>query len=230
MGQSRNSILRTKTMSIYENGNLVISIKEEQTLWDSIWGNRKITSGRIHSQDKLEFTYGRVEARIQIPILANGLWPCLWMLGSNFDDVGWPASGSMTLMQMGSAEAISAKSSFHQRRFGAILAGRWRDCYSRAIVSIHRFDLTVIFILTSWNGHPRALQRRSMVCKLLRKDISEEGCPACDEFHKSHFFILNVAVGWIVHEFISRMGNYSTAACRNAESIIYESMTMDLRN
>ncbi len=177
-----------------DNGNLVISVREEQTLWDSIWGNRKITSGRIHSQKKLEYTYGRVEARIQNPNPANGLWPCLWMLGSNFDVVGWPASGSMTLMQMGSAEALEQNQAsttvgsalFWQADGGVLVEGN--DVNTG-------FDLTTDFHTYVMEWTPESITMSVDGVELLSKDISEDGCPACDELHRSQFFIINVAVG-----------------------------------
>jgi beta-glucanase (GH16 family) len=47
--------------------------------------------------------YGRIEARIKLPGGPNGqgdgIWPAFWMLGSNIDQVGWPACGEMDIME-----------------------------------------------------------------------------------------------------------------------------------
>lgn len=45
-----------------------------------------------------EFQYGRIEARLKVPA-GKGLWPAFWMLGSNFDDVGWPDCGEIDIME-----------------------------------------------------------------------------------------------------------------------------------
>jgi beta-glucanase (GH16 family) len=29
----------------------------------------------------------------------GGTWPAIWMLGSNFSEVGWPASGEIDIME-----------------------------------------------------------------------------------------------------------------------------------
>ena len=50
------------------------------------------------TRDKVEFTYGRVEARIQIPY-GQGLWPAFWMLGANLDRKGWPFNGEIDIME-----------------------------------------------------------------------------------------------------------------------------------
>jgi beta-glucanase (GH16 family) len=55
-------------------------------------------SGRIYSQGKREFTYGRMEIRAKLPT-GKGTWPALWMLGTNIDSVGWPKCGEIDLME-----------------------------------------------------------------------------------------------------------------------------------
>jgi beta-glucanase (GH16 family) len=50
------------------------------------------------TQGKHEFTYGRIEARIKIPV-AQGFWPAFWMLGANIKSVGWPKCGETDIME-----------------------------------------------------------------------------------------------------------------------------------
>jgi len=80
-------------------GNLVITAREE-TLPDSSchYGECLYTSARCITQDKVEFTYGRVEARIDIPN-GQGIWPAFWMLGANFPEIGWPLSGEIDILE-----------------------------------------------------------------------------------------------------------------------------------
>ncbi|TRO66309.1 glycoside hydrolase family 16 protein [Christiangramia sabulilitoris] len=56
------------------------------------------TSGSIHTKDKFEFKYGRVEVRAKLPS-GNGVWPAIWMLGANFDDVEYPLAGEIDIME-----------------------------------------------------------------------------------------------------------------------------------
>ena len=60
--------------------------------------NASYTSGRITTQNKYNFTYGRVDARAKLPS-SGGVWPAIWMLGSNFGTVGWPACGEIDIME-----------------------------------------------------------------------------------------------------------------------------------
>ena len=72
------------------NGNLVITAVK---MPDGQW-----TSGRLLTQGKFTFTYGRAEARIKLPFGA-GIWPAFWMLGDNISSVGWPACGEADMME-----------------------------------------------------------------------------------------------------------------------------------
>ena len=73
-------------------GNLVITAKAETFMGSDY------TSSRIKTQDLFEFTSGRVEIRAKLPE-GEGTWPALWMLGANFPEVSWPASGEMDIME-----------------------------------------------------------------------------------------------------------------------------------
>jgi beta-glucanase (GH16 family) len=69
-----------------DNGNLLIVAKKE------LYGGNSYTSARLKSQDLKSFTYGRIDARIKLPV-GQGLWPAFWMLGNSISQVGWPKCG-----------------------------------------------------------------------------------------------------------------------------------------
>jgi len=74
------------------NGNLVITGRKENV------GSNHYTSSRMTTQNKHAFLYGRIEARIKMPV-AQGFWPAFWMLGSDIKTVPWPASGEIDIME-----------------------------------------------------------------------------------------------------------------------------------
>ena len=82
-----------------ENGNLVITAKKETV------GSNGYTSSRMTTQGKKEFTYGKIEARIKIPV-GMGLWPAFWMLGSDVNTTAWPACGETDIMEHINADSI----------------------------------------------------------------------------------------------------------------------------
>ena len=72
------------------NGNLVIQARKDSS------GNW--TSARLKTQGKHQFTYGRIEARMKLPV-GDGFWPAFWMLGANIGSVGWPQCGEDDIME-----------------------------------------------------------------------------------------------------------------------------------
>ena len=56
------------------------------------------TSARLRSLNKVEFVYGRIEARIKLPS-TPGIWPAFWMLPSNSPYGGWAAGGEIDIME-----------------------------------------------------------------------------------------------------------------------------------
>ncbi|MFC6997459.1 family 16 glycosylhydrolase [Rufibacter roseus] len=65
---------------------------------EAIKQNGNWTSGRVKTQGKFDFTYGRVEWRAKLAP-GVGTWPALWLLGSNISTVGWPACGEIDVME-----------------------------------------------------------------------------------------------------------------------------------
>jgi hypothetical protein len=73
--------------SYISNGKLVIVAKSDYT------------TARLTTQWKKTFTYGRVEARIKLPIGGQGIWPAFWMLGESYNWIGWPECGELDIME-----------------------------------------------------------------------------------------------------------------------------------
>ncbi len=56
------------------------------------------TSGRIFTKGLRSFTYGKIVARMRMPV-GDGYWPAFWMMGENIDTVGWPGNGELDIME-----------------------------------------------------------------------------------------------------------------------------------
>lgn len=82
---------RTDNVKV-ENGVLKIMAKRENYM------GSEFTSARLLTQDKYEFTYGKVEIRAKLPE-GGGTWPALWLLGASIDTAGWPACGEIDIME-----------------------------------------------------------------------------------------------------------------------------------
>ncbi|ACY23105.1 glycoside hydrolase family 16 [Gordonia bronchialis DSM 43247] len=57
-----------------------------------------VTSARLTTHHTMSITYGRVSARISMPA-GQGLHSAFWMLGDNVDDVQWPTSGEIDIIE-----------------------------------------------------------------------------------------------------------------------------------
>ncbi len=79
-------------------GNLQITVKKADGTLSCYYGPCQYTSARLLTKNRLELTYGRMEARVKVPRGA-GLWPAFWMLGTDIDRVGWPTTGEIDIME-----------------------------------------------------------------------------------------------------------------------------------
>jgi beta-glucanase (GH16 family) len=75
------------------DGKLIIEARK-----DNISGY-KYSSGRMTTKTKKEFKFGRIDIRAKLPV-GKGIWPALWMLGSNINSVGWPLCGEIDIMEL----------------------------------------------------------------------------------------------------------------------------------
>jgi beta-glucanase (GH16 family) len=81
-------------------GHLVITARAER-FQGANGVERDYTSARLQTLEKFEFTYGLMEARIQVPAGA-GLAPAFWSLGNEAytEDDAWPACGEIDTMEV----------------------------------------------------------------------------------------------------------------------------------
>jgi len=85
-----------------DDGNLVIQGLIEPgysgTDYTGTAYNSDYTSGRMNTDDKVSWTYGRFDIRAKLP-KGKGSWPAIWMLGENISTVGWPNCGEIDIME-----------------------------------------------------------------------------------------------------------------------------------
>lgn len=168
------------------DGKLTIEARGE-----SVEG-RNYTSSRIKTQDKFEFQYGRVDIRASLPE-GQGLWPALWMLGSNISEVNWPACGEIDIMEMigGQGRENTVYGTLH-----------WQDPNGDPGNSFHAQTGSTYSLSTgtfSGDFHVFSIiwdetSIKWYVDEVLSHEISITP-PDLSEFHQPYFFIFNVAVG-----------------------------------
>lgn len=83
---------RAENAALDGEGHLAITARKE------VFNGRNYTSARLTTRGRLEQARGRFEARMKLP-RGRGLWPAFWLLGSDFETIGWPACGEIDIME-----------------------------------------------------------------------------------------------------------------------------------
>lgn len=98
-----------------ENGSLVIEAKKE------VYSGNNYTSARINTRNKMAFAYGKVEARISLPV-GQGTWPAYWMLGSTSS---WPLCGEIDIMEHIGSQPTMISHAVHTSQKNGAKGNNW---------------------------------------------------------------------------------------------------------
>ncbi|MEV0136551.1 ricin-type beta-trefoil lectin domain protein [Dactylosporangium sp. NPDC050688] len=95
-------------------GNLVITARKENPAGYDCWnGKCAYTSARIFTKKLFEQRYGRFEMRTKFPVGGKGIWPSMFMLGNNIDEVDWPESGEIDVVEYVGSKPGQALGTIH---------------------------------------------------------------------------------------------------------------------
>lgn len=172
------------------SGNLKITANSSGTAGKR---NGTVTSARIITKNKFSFKYGKIEARMKVP-LENGLWPAFWMLGSNIDTVSWPNCGEIDILEMFNTYGSNnrtANFAVHWSNATEVCNG----CGSREYTSdkhVAASSLTTGYHVYSAVWTPCSIN--GYIDDQLYFSLSIN-TPDKTEFHEPFFILLNIAVG-----------------------------------
>ncbi len=166
------------------DGNLVIRANKEN------YGGREYTSSRLKTQSKQTVNYGRIDIRAVMP-QGQGIWPALWMLGSNFPTVGWPHSGEIDIMEMigGNGRENTVHGTAHWYNQSSNQNASYGGNYglpSGETLSTNFHVFSIDWDSTSITWYLDNVQYHTMA-------INDSSSLAA--FRKDFFFIFNIAVG-----------------------------------
>jgi beta-glucanase (GH16 family) len=174
----------------YTNGDNAEIVDEKLVITARKVNDNKIqgsyTSSRMVTLDKHDFLYGRMEIRAKLPS-GTGIWPAIWMLGSNISEVSWPACGEIDIMEYVGYQPNTVHSTVHTPAgYGADGKGN-SISLPTAEEEFHNYGIiwTEKFIRFYLNDPENIRFTYSPSNK------TEENWP----FDKPQFFILNIAVG-----------------------------------
>jgi beta-glucanase (GH16 family) len=166
--------------ALVDNGILTITARKEA------YGGSSYTSSRLITRDKVEFQYGRIEARMRLPY-GQGIWPAFWLMGENSSEVGWPACGETDIMEMvgGDPGDRTVHGTVHWDNNGSHAS--YGKAYS---LPSGRFADDFHLFAVQWT--PRTIKWYVDSTLYNTIDITPAGL---SEFHHPFFVLLNLAVG-----------------------------------
>jgi beta-glucanase (GH16 family) len=170
---------RPSNASLDGAGNLAIVARRE-----SFQGSA-YTSARITTKGRQQFQYGRIEGRIKLPV-GQGIWPAFWMLGGNIDQVGWPQTGEIDIMEYRGQEPRVVLGSLHGPGYsgGQAITRRFELQQARFDDDFHVFSV-------EWSASRIDFRvDGSLYHSVEPNDVTGEWV-----FNHPFFIILNVAVG-----------------------------------
>ncbi len=142
------------------------------------------SSARLITKGKKEFKYGRIDIRAKMPY-GQGIWPALWMLGANINQVSWPGCGEIDIMEFLGHEVSKVYGTAHYNDGGHQSKGG-----SFVLPTGHGFNDEFHVFTILW-------QENSLIWYVDYQKFFEVS-PATikfDSFNLAQFFIFNVAVG-----------------------------------
>ncbi len=159
---------------------LVIEAKKES------YEGSAYTSARLLTQGLQSFTYGRIEARIKLPI-GQGIWPAFWMLGSNIDTVSWPACGEIDIMEYLGQEPDKVHGTIHYGAPHASSGGHYNLPNGNFSDGFHVFAIKWAKGKIRWYVDGESYSAKSN----WNSSVGDFPSP----FDKPFFLLLNMAVG-----------------------------------
>ncbi len=157
------------------NGTLKIVAKKED------YSGKQYTSARLKTQGKFDFKYGKVEVRAKLPVGVPGVWPAIWMLGSNITSIGWPACGEIDIMEYLTRDPEYIYATFHYPgRFGETADGN-KIKYTNAAAEFHLFAV-------EWTPEQLKIYVDEQLVHSIKNSVALP-------FNNNFFIILNMALG-----------------------------------
>ncbi len=166
----------TEDNAVVENGVLKITARAEPT------NGFNYSSARLNTLGKFGFNYGRIEFRAKMPF-GGGTWPALWMMGTNFPDIGWPFCGEIDVMEhSGNDQGVVHGTVHFPGNSGGNAIGQ-----TTLVESVSdEFNLYTV----EWNENHIKFAVNNVVYHTFQNN---SGLPFNDDF----FIIMNVAMGGV---------------------------------
>lgn len=149
------------------------------------------TSARMVTKDKVTMKPGqKIEIRAKLP-QGQGIWPALWLLGDNIDQVPWPACGEIDIMELIGHQPGTVYSTVHGPVTGGPGVGQ-----GFSLPEGQKFADGFHVFTFEWHPHHlEFLIDGQLFFVAPRNKIEDERGASEWVYDHPYFLILNVAVG-----------------------------------
>jgi beta-glucanase (GH16 family) len=145
----------------------------------------RYTSARLKTQGLFNALYGRIEWRAKLPA-GTGMWPALWMLGSNIDSVPWPGCGEIDVVENDGNYPYYVQGSLHAG--GSDGSAYYVFNNYGDTTNFHVYDLDWTPNSITWSVGGAAYETQTSW-------TSSTGNPYPFPFNQPFFLLMNLAVG-----------------------------------
>lgn len=172
-----------RTQNVFvSQGNLILEARAE------LYNLFNYTSTRMITKNKKMFKFDRIDIRAKLPV-GKGVWPALWMLGKNIDQVSWPACGEIDILEMLGHEPNRIYGTMH---WGANTASH-ASFGANYLLNTGSFDQQFHVYSIIWASN----SIKVLVDDVIFLNFSNANVPGTGTypFNNEFFFIFNIAVG-----------------------------------
>jgi len=190
----------TESNDSVNDGFLTISAKKESV------GGFNYTSTRIKTQNKVHFTYGYVEARIQLPTV-NGMWPAFWMMPNDSVYGGWPHSGEIDIMEAKGRIPNQSSSALHFSNYDGNHEYKAHEQNGHNIGEFHKYAVEWL------EGSIKYYIDDVLHFTVAQNEWHTSGAASSVKapFDKDFYIILNLAVGGHFDNYTMPPSNFTSA-------------------
>lgn len=163
-----------------ENGTLIIESHKEK------YDKGEYTSASLHTSGKAQWTYGRIEVRAKLPT-GKGMWPAIWMLGTNRKQGGWPTCGEIDIMENVGYAPDTIHANIHTKKYNH-KKKTGKGSKIKAQIPYEQFH---IYAVEWFTDHMDFYLDDAKYFTFKNEGTGNDVWP----FDKPHYLILNAAIG-----------------------------------
>jgi beta-glucanase (GH16 family) len=143
------------------------------------------TAASVITESKASFLYGRIEVRAKLP-RGRGVWPAIWMLGTNLTTLGWPHCGEVDIMEFVGKEPDRVHATVHFTTEGKHASKGGQLTTSAPYQDFHLYAV-------EW--YPDRMDFFFDQQKYFTFNLDDAGTGPDNPFRKPQYLLLNLALG-----------------------------------